>query len=97
MPLYSNYTIILIEIFFQNTNVAFIKASVIDRRNEEMKTAYYNKEFCAAKFLWKDTVPGNCGNCAFPQSFQTRKLGEITGFFAVLSIITLMVDHKKIK
>ena len=49
MPLYSNYTIILIEIFFQNTNVAFIKASVIDRRNEEMKTAYYNKEFCAAK------------------------------------------------
>ena len=23
-----------------------------------------------------------CGNCAFPQSFHTRKLGEITVFYA---------------
>ena len=24
--------------------------------------------------------PKLCGNCAFPQNFHTRKLGEITGF-----------------
>ena len=27
--------------------------------------------------------PKLCGNCAFPQNFHTRKLGEITVFFAV--------------
>ena len=26
--------------------------------------------------------PKLCGNCAFPQNFHTRKLGEITVFFA---------------
>ena len=43
------------------------------------------------KILWKDTVsakfranrPKLCGNCAFPQNFLTRKLGEITVFYAV--------------
>ena len=33
--------------------------------------------------LWKVTVlirPKLCGNCAFPQNFQTRKLGEIKVF-----------------
>ena len=24
-----------------------------------------------------------CGNCAFPQNFDTRKLGEIMAFYAV--------------
>ena len=28
--------------------------------------------------------PKLCGNCAFVQNFHTRKLGEITVFFAVL-------------
>ena len=27
--------------------------------------------------------PKLCGNCAFPQSFHTRKLDEITVFFVV--------------
>ena len=27
-----------------------------------------------------------CGNCVFPQNFYTRKLGEITIFYAVESI-----------
>ena len=40
------------------------------------------------EILWKDTVSAKfqklCGNCAFPQNFHTRKLGEITWFFAVL-------------
>ena len=27
--------------------------------------------------------PKLCGNCAFPQNFHTRKLGEITVFYAV--------------
>ena len=43
--------------------------------------------------LWKDTVSAYfrgirtklCGNCAFPRNFHTRKLGEITIFFAVYS------------
>ena len=38
--------------------------------------------------LWKGTVSAKfqklCGNCVFPQNFYTRKLGEITWFFAVL-------------
>ena len=28
--------------------------------------------------------PKLCGNCAFPQNFRTRKLGEITVFYAVV-------------
>ena len=28
------------------------------------------------------TRPKLCGNCAFPQNFHTRKLGEITAFYA---------------
>ena len=27
--------------------------------------------------------PKLCGNCTFPQNFRTRKLGEITVFYAV--------------
>ena len=42
--------------------------------------------------LWRGTVsagfgairPKLCGNCAFPQTFHTRKLGEITVIYAVL-------------
>ena len=29
--------------------------------------------------------PKLCGNCAFPQNFHTKKLGEITAFYAVTS------------
>ena len=32
--------------------------------------------------------PKLCGNCAFPQNFYTRKLGEITVFYAVKVIVT---------
>ena len=49
------------------------------------------------EILWKGTVsaqfranpPKLCGNCAFPQNFHTRKLGEITPFFAVFIIVFL--------
>ena len=37
------------------------------------------KQF-GGNFLWKGTL---CGNCAFPQNFRTRKLGEISVFYAV--------------
>ena len=41
--------------------------------------------------MWKRTVsvefrvihPKLCGNCAYPQIFHTRKLGEITVFHAI--------------
>ena len=36
-----------------------------------------------------------CENCAFPQKFHTRKLGEITVFYAVMdiSIYKITEDH----
>ena len=43
--------------------------------------------FPGVEILWKGTVsaqairPTLCGNCAFPQNFQTRKLGENYGIF----------------
>ena len=41
-----------------------------------MKTTNYS-----TLFTWNG--PKLCGNYAFPQNFHTRKLGEITAFFAV--------------
>ena len=46
------------------------------------------------EILWKATVSAKfranhsklCGNYVFPQNFHTRKLGEITVFFAVLYV-----------
>ena len=38
----------------------------------------------ARKFCGKAIRPKLCGNCAFPQNFHTRKLGEIAVFFAVI-------------
>ena len=32
--------------------------------------------------------PKLCGNCAFPQNFHTRKLGEITVFYGVIPVST---------
>ena len=48
-------------------------------------------QFPGVEILWKGTVsewfranhPKLCRNCAFPQNFHTRKLGEITVFYAV--------------
>ena len=48
------------------------------------------------EILWKGTVSAKfrairsklCGNCAFPQNFHTRKLGEIMVFYAVYINIT---------
>ena len=33
----------------------------------------------------KANRPKLCGNCAFPQKFHTKKLGEITVFYAVVA------------
>ena len=54
------------------------------------------------EILWKDTVtayflvnrPKLCGNCAFPQNFHTRKLGEITLFYAVVMLQKLQKTLK---
>ena len=40
-------------------------------------------KFPGVEILWKANFPKLCGNCFFPQNFGTRKLGEITVFFAV--------------
>ena len=34
------------------------------------------------RIVWGES-PELCGNCVFPQNFYTRKLGEITVFYAV--------------
>ena len=48
--------------------------------------------FPGLEILWKGVVSAEfranhsklCGSCAFPRNFHTRKLGEITAFYAVL-------------
>ena len=40
--------------------------------------------------LWK-----LCGNCAFPQNFHIKKLGEITAFYAVLQVETMAIGKCK--
>ena len=50
------------------------------------------------EILWKDTVSALfqairlklCRNCAFPQNFHTRKLGEITVFLSVFAKALLL-------
>ena len=49
------------------------------------------------KILVAETFGKLCGNCAFPQNFHTRILGEITVFFAVykyhlITLITLRTN-----
>ena len=51
-------------------------------------------KFPDAEILWKDTVstelmtivPKLYGNCVFQQNIHTRKLGEITVYYAVIEI-----------
>ena len=63
----------------------------------EITVLYYAKypnftKFPGVEILRKGTVttefrairPKLCGNCAFPQNFHTRKLGEITVFYAMI-------------
>ena len=52
--------------------------------------------FLVRKFCGKTQAncPRLCGNCAFPQYFHTRKLGEITAFYAVsANIFSLNVEN----
>ena len=53
---------------------------------------YHNfTQFSCVEILWKGTIftqsranhPKLCIKCAFPESFHTRKLGEITVFYAL--------------
>ena len=37
--------------------------------------------------------PKLCGNCAFPLNFHTRKLGEITAFYAVIHTAETDLDR----
>ena len=37
------------------------------------------------------------GNCAFPQNFHTRKLGEITVFYAVDIAVFESISYTKIQ
>ena len=55
-------------------------------------------KFCGkAQFPEFHSCPKLCGNCAFPQNFHTRKLGQITGFFAVIDRGEAVVPGSSIK
>ena len=57
------------------------------------------------EILWKGTVSSQfrairsklCGKCAFPQNSHTRKLGEITIFFAVINTIKIKIKYLSIQ
>ena len=44
----------------------------------------------AASKKFRANRPNLCGNCAFPQNFRTRKLGEITVFYAEFQKIFIL-------
>ena len=50
------------------------------------KNNVISPDFLVWKFCRKTIRPKLCGNCAFPQSFHTRKSDEITIFFPVLAL-----------
>ena len=39
---------------------------------------------CRQFTIYMHIRPKLCGNCAFPQNFHTRELGEISVFYAVM-------------
>ena len=51
------------------------------------RTSFYRTPLVAASEITLHVAPANrpklCANCAFPQNFHTRKLGELTAFYAV--------------
>ena len=51
------------------------------------RTSFYRTPLVAASEITLHVAPSNCpklcGNCAFPQNFHTRKLGELTALYAV--------------
>ena len=58
---------------------------LLKKSYEGLFPAYRNQSVDLLWFLYDGNIgrPKLCGNCAFPQNFHTRKLGEITVFIAV--------------
>ena len=64
---------------------------VIHKQRCTAQNTVISPNFMVWKFFGKAQFPHsfgriarNCENCAFPQNFYTRKLGEITVFYAVM-------------
>ena len=65
-------THVIVKLPFFTLKINFIQTKII--------------QFSESTFKIKVTLairPILCGNCAFPQNFHTRKLGEITVFYTV--------------
>ena len=78
-----NYRIIILGFPFANClNIFQIKYEIKYVNRTRLITAK-NTAISPNFLVWKFFRPKLCGNCAFPQNFYTRKLGEITVFFAV--------------
>ena len=59
------------------------------------KNTVISPNFLVWKFCGKAQFPHSlCGNCALPQNFHTRKLGEITVFFAVPELTKTQLHYK---
>ena len=50
-------------------------------------TQFFKKIHCVKCRNFGEIRPKLCGNCALPQNFHTRKLGEITVFYALIVIV----------
>ena len=64
-------------------NSTFIKT--VSVKSRKLKSIYF-------LMLWRFDLPlymQQCGNCAFPQNFHTRKLSEITVFFVAQDAVWL--------
>ena len=48
-------------------------------------------KFPHQEIRFRAICPKLCRNCAFPQNFHTRKLGEITIFYAVNALLEIFV------
>ena len=68
------------------------------RKSEQIHKILHCVKFLVWKFCGKTQFPHFlCGNCAFPQNFHTRKLGEITAFYAVLLAICISFHSSLVK
>ena len=83
----------------------FNKSKIIDvSQGTPLFTPNFTK-FPSVEILWKSTVstwfraihPKLCGNCTFPQNFHTRKLGEITVFYAVLITPNFTTNYESVR
>ena len=70
-----------------NSTLAIARVIKITAKNTVISPIFLVWKFCGkAQFSYTANRPKLCGNCAFPQNFHSRKLGELMVFYAVLAM-----------